>query len=177
MAKTPKEAPAPKEAAPAEAAAETTTAKSIVNPKYRGIYTKDKRDWLALFIDEHCTAMKDVKRTEKTEDGATATKTVQVPDGVDVDKVFALARINHLDVDKYEDQRGSHGFAGRLRMTVRNMLQTVAKQRHGLNGPDGKFVSAPAEWLASKDAPATATHKPDGTKIVVPKAEPAKAAA
>lgn len=161
----PAEAPAPTEA----------TAKSIIASKYRGKYTKNTRDWLAQLLDEHATKTKDRKVTEGDGEGKT-TKTVQVPDGIDTNKLHAIAEANGLDIAKLKAQSATHGYPGRARMTIRNMLQTVAKQRHGLHA-GGKFHDAPAEFLNVKGAPATPTHTQDGTKIVVEKkVEPAKAA-
>lgn len=155
-----------------------TDHKSIIDPKYRG---KRDADWLATLI---------TSKTGKTKDKVTKTKvegtdpveyvetTTQVADGIDIDKVFNLAAENGLTekTAKFEAQRDGAGFAGRFRMTVRNMLQAVAKQRHGLMVND-EFVSAPADWLADKKAPASPTHTQDGTKIVVEKPKAAEPAA
>lgn len=163
--------------APAEAstpAASTDGGKSIINSKYRdGRYKAENQDWLGKLVGEKCTTFTDREKTVKTDDeGGTKKVTEKVADGVDVDAVFKLGRENGLNLDKYDAQRGSHGFAGRIRMTVRNMLQAEAKRRHGLV-VDGKFVSAPADWLAAKGAPDKPTHNQKGEKIATPK--PAKA--
>jgi len=165
--KNPKAAPAaPAKAAPA--ATEGTTQKSIVDPKYRNKYATP--DWLGALIAGAVQPMVDKVKT--IVDGETkSTKTVKVPGEVDVDALFALAKENGLDVAKYESAARGHGFGGRMRMTIRNMLQATAKQRHGVH-VNGKFKEAPAEWLAEKKAPEAPTHKKDGTKIVV--AKPAK---
>jgi hypothetical protein len=144
MAKAAQAASAPKAAAtPAPAAAPAAAkGKSIVDPKYRNKYKATDKDWLAKFLDEQATKTRDKKVTEG--DGEKqVTKTVKVPDGVDVDALFTLAAKNHLDVKKFEAQRTSHGFGGRFRMTVRNMLQTVIKQRHGVFNTGGTFLTAP----------------------------------
>lgn len=171
--KTPAPAPAETETPPATEATETV-AKSIINSKYRGKYTADTKDWLAKLIDTHATATKDKKVTEGDGEGK-VTKTIQVPDGVDIDKLHALAEKNGLDISKLKAQSESHGYAGRARMTIRNQLQTIAKQRHGLHGLDGKFHDAPADFLTVKSAPEKPTHDQGGT--VIPKAaKPAEAA-
>lgn len=165
---TPKEAAAP---APVETATtdEAAKAKSIVSSKYRDAYKGKEPDWLGAFINADCT--KTEPRTRKVKDGdGSKTVTEQVTVGVDTDALLVLARKNGLNVDALEAQAGNHGFPGRAKMTIRNMLQTVAKQRHGLFNKGGTFTKAPAEWLTGKDAPEVATHKQDGTKIEKPKA-------
>lgn len=140
---------------------------SIIAEKYK----KFEPDWLAKLIAEHATKTKQVsvKKKNPENEEETITVTEDRADGVDLDKLFALAAANGIDVSKFEAQRDSHGFAGRFRMTARNMLQTVAKQRHGLKIGD-EFVSAPADWLEAKKAPAEPTHTQDGAKIEKPKA-------
>lgn len=170
-----------------EAVADTLPAKgkSIIDPKYRGKYKTP--DWLGQLLLDNTSSTKVVAAkpaTEATEQvgkiGETGYKPAKaaqeaqpakiVKDGVDVNKLFALARENGLNVDKFETQRETHGFDGRFRMTVRNMLQTVVKQRHGLL-VDGDFVVAPPEFLLKANAPTVATHNQDGTKIAKAKAE------
>lgn len=163
-------------AAPAE-----DTGKSIIDPKYRdGRYKLENQDWLGKLIAGKATLMteKVTKTPVEGKEGEFKNVTTQVADGVDVDAVFKLGRENGLNLDKYDAQRGSHGFAGRIRMTVGNMLRAEAKRRHGLV-VDGKFVSAPAEWLEAKGVAKDAkpTHDQKGVKIVVPKPPKAEAAA
>lgn len=141
-------------------------AKSIIDAKYRDGRYKEQ-DWLGGLIGSVATSTKEVQKTVVDGDEKKTT-TETVPDGVNVDALFALAKENNLDVAKFEAQREGHGFPGRFRMTVRNMLQAAAKKRHGIR-VNGKFVEAPADWLASKDAPEKPTHTQDGTKIVIPK--------
>lgn len=167
-------------AAPQPAASENAgEAKSIINAKYRdGRYKAENQDWLGKLVGSKCTTFTD--KTSKVavegQEGAFKEVTTKVADGVDVGAVFKLGRENGLNLDKYEGQRDSHGFAGRIRMTVRNMLQAEAKRRHGLV-VDGKFVPAPADWLEAKGAAKAPTHDQKGVKIPVPpKAKPEKAA-
>ena len=151
--------------------------KSIVDPKYRG---RKNEDWVAKLITDHATAYKEVVKKVDVE-GSTEKAEVkeQKANGVDVDGLFKLAAVNNLDVAKFNDQRESHGFPGRFRMTVANMLRGAARNRHGLYAPgaegeDPTWISAPADWLASSNPPAPKepTQNPDGSKIV--KAKPAK---
>lgn len=162
--------------------------KSIIDPKYRGKYKT--QDWLGTLIATQTNDTKVLPATAATEateqvgkigeEGYKPAKPAKpampertVSDGVGVDKLFELGAKNGLNLDKFQTQKGGHGFEGRFRMTVRNMLQTVAKQRHGLVGLDGSFVSAPADWLKLKSAPAEATHTEAGVKIA--KAKPVEA--
>lgn len=160
-----------------------TKGKSIIDPKYRGKYKTP--DWLGAFImaqtnntrvlpaQEASPAVGEIgKEGYKPAREAKPERTVD--DGVNVDKLFELGRKNGLNLDKFDTQRGSHGFDGRFRMTVRNMLQTIVKQRHGLYNLGGTFVSADPAFLSKVGIleGANPTHNQDGTKI--PKA--AKAA-
>jgi hypothetical protein len=118
-----------------------STAKSIVNAKYRNKYKGDK-DWLAKLLDAEATKAKTVKVTKVVGDEKVISEETRA-DGVDIPALFVLAEKNGLNVDTYRGQEGNHGFAGRFRMTVRNMLQRVVKQRHGLFNKGGTFVSGP----------------------------------
>lgn len=170
-------AKSPAKAAPVAVAAPASAPKSIVNPKYRDKYKGAEKDWLAKFLDGEATLTRDVKVTKPNPDNADEkiTVTEKRPDGVDIDALFTLASKNGLDVAKYSAQRDSNGFAGRFRMTIRNMLQKVVKQRHGLFNVGGTFTSAPAEFLTKIGAPEAPTHTQAGEKIAKPAAptEPA----
>lgn len=155
--------------------------KSIVDPKYRDKYKNAPKDFVALGLDTHASATKEVKSKVVVNGEITDQETTKtVVTGVDVDKLFAVAKENNLDVAKYENQRDGHGFPGRFRMTVANMLRAAAKQRHGLTF-GGVWTPAPAEWLTEKEAPDAPTHTKAGEKIAKPKVEkeaaPAKAVA
>lgn len=149
---------------------EATEAKSIVDPKYREKYKTP--DWLGSLINGVVST--EVEKTRKVDTGKTdkedkpimKDEKYKVAGPVDIDKLFALAEENGLAerVEKYKDQRDNHGFAGRFRMTVRNMLQARARKAHGLY-INGKWVKADAEWLEAKDAPEAPTHNRDGEKI------------
>lgn len=146
--------------------------KSIVDPKYR---TKKEPDWLAKLMAEKASLTEEKTKTVKDGD---ETKTVKetVVTGVDVDALFRLAEVNGLDVAKFEQQRGSHGFEGRFRMSLRNMLDAATRRRHGLFVPRGStrlWVDADADWLKAKGAPDKPTHDRDGKAFPKPKAEKA----
>lgn len=150
--------------------------KSIIDAKYRDGRYKEG-DWLAKFIAEQATKTREVEKKVPTgEDGGFKVEKSNVADGIDVDALFKLAKANGIDVAKFQDQRNSHGFPGRFRMTVRNMLQAAAKRRHGVQNVGGTWVAAPADWLSEKGAPAKPTHNQDGSKIPVAKPEAAPAA-
>lgn len=162
----------------AETPVEKGPGKSIIKPQYRGKYKTP--DWLGTLLNDNASKVK----TLPAQDAKAATGEIGKPgyspareakpertviDGVDVDKLFVIGRENGLNLDKFEAQKGAHGFEGRFRMTVRNMLQTIAKQRHGLV-INGTFVRAPQEFLTKVGVleGVKPTHNPDGTKIPKP---------
>jgi len=155
--------------------------KSIVDPKYRG---KKNNDFITQLIEKHATAYKTKVTETKVEGTDDVVKTeTQVPNGVDVDGLFGLAAVNNLDVAKFHEQRDGHGFPGRFRMTVANMLRAAARNRHGIYEPGepGKhasWVEADAAWLKASrpPAPVSPTHNRDGSKIKKVKATDESAA-
>ena len=144
------------ETATAANGAEAKVSKSIVDPKYRA---QMNADWMAGLIGEHC--VKD--------------------NAIDIDALTRFATINGLDVAKFETQKDTHGFPGRYRMTIGNMLRSVAKKRHGLFVPKGatktEWLDAPADWLTAKSAPEMPTHDRKGAKIKIAPAEKESVAA
>ena len=152
-----------------------TPQKSIINPKYREKYRAGK-DWLAELLTTLTATTKVTEKKTKDEDGNVTVEEVTKTGNIDVDALFALAAANNIDVSKYEAQRESHGFPGRFRMTVRNMLQASIKRRHGLFTAADAWLDAPTDWLASKGAPSDPTETPEGTKIAKVKAAPVEAA-
>ena len=150
---------------------------TIINPKYKK--AKGDQDWLAALISKHASKTRVVSKTVVDPDTKEKTTTEETRhDGVDIEKLYALLDANGIHEDKlakFVGKEDAHGFAGRFRMSARNMLQAVAKQRHGLIA-DGVFVDAPSDWLEHVKAPAQPTHQQDGTKIVVAKEVTAKAA-
>ncbi len=129
--------------------------KGFLPEKYAKGY-KGAEDWLSDMISGEVTT-KDKKTGKRGP--------------IDVSALFALAQANNVNVDKHEPNTGVAGFAGRFRMTLRNMLQATTKRRHGLFGMNGKWSNAPGDWLKAKGAPDAPTEKRDGTKIAKPKAE------
>lgn len=103
------------------AATEVKTTKSIVPAKYAGRYKAGGSDPLAEFI----------KAQAKTDKGE-----------FDFPMFFDLCRKNGLPDEKvahYEAQVAEkrHGAQGRARMTLRNMLATIARKNGKLIGLDG----------------------------------------
>lgn len=147
---------------------------SIVNPKYRGKYNAENADWLSRLIVANTYVQKTKEKTIKAEDGTETTETVNVgKPAVDLEKLFDFAEANAINArELYGDQVDRAGAAGRLRMTIGNLLRSAAKRRHGLN-VDGKFVEAPAEFIGE----VAKTENPDGSKIAKPAKEEAEAAA
>jgi hypothetical protein len=174
-----KAATATKPAAAKAPAAPASTPKSIVNPKYRGKYTAENKDWLAKLLDAEASKTKDVKVTKPNPENPDEkiTVTEKRPDGVDTDALFTIAANNGLDVAKYKAQVDGHGFPGRFRMTVGNMLRKVVKQRHGVFNKGKTFMSAPPEMLAKLGVTGEPTHTQAGEKIAKPVAAKAEAPA
>lgn len=94
--------------------------KSIVPAKYGNKYKKGGSDSLATFINENSKG----------------------DSGFSFEKFFELCRVNKVSeeqVAKYEAQVNEKklGAPGRARMTLRNMLATIAKKNGGLVDLDG----------------------------------------
>lgn len=124
-------------AAPATEAAATT--KSIVDRKYAGKYKAGQRDALGTFIDEQCVGK----------------------EGFEYPAFFNLCRINGVaeaQVDKYEKivADKAHGGQGRARMTLRNMLATIARKNGKLKAQDGTEHEVKVEKQAVSGAAAKA---------------------
>src|SRR5688572_6795680 len=108
---------------PIETATEPKTTKSIVPSKYSGRYKNGGEDALAQFIKEQCA-------TEQ---------------GFSFEKFFELCTKNGLPEEKVEHYKGQvaekrHGAEGRARMTLRNMLATIARKNGKLVGLNGEEV-------------------------------------
>jgi hypothetical protein len=118
---------------------EKKVTKSIVPAKYAGMYKDGGSDALAKFINEECKGT----------------------DGFDYIKFFDLCRENGLPEDKvnhYAEQVESKrlGSQGRARMTLRNMLATIARKTGELKGLDGEPVSIVLPKVALAGAAAKA---------------------
>jgi hypothetical protein len=108
----------------AEEAPAKKETKSIVPSRYAGKYKAGGSDELAVFIKEQATGK----------------------DGFEWPAFFQLARKNGLPEEKvahYEGQVASkrHGAEGRARMTLRNMLATIARKNGSLTGLNDEAVS------------------------------------
>lgn len=106
--------------APAVEATEPKVSKSIVPAKYAGKYKDGGSDALAGFIKEQCVGK----------------------DGFEYTAFFQLCRLNGIAEDqvaKYESAVASkaQGANGRARMTLRNMLATIARKTGKLKAQDG----------------------------------------
>lgn len=126
------------EAAPAPTA-EAKSTKSIVPSKYGSKYRNGGSDALAEFIKTACTGK----------------------DGFEYTAFFALCRKNGIaeeQVAKYEGQVAAkqHGAPGRARMTLRNMLATVARK-------NGKLVNLSGDEIAIALPKAAAPAAEGGT--------------
>ena len=167
----------------------TTETKSIIDPKYAAAYKDKPKDWLSTFVDENATDEATKEKKTKVEETDENGDVVNDKDGnpvmvdgpvetvktgkrsVNLDKLFALAKANHIDTAKYEEQADRPNAPGRLRMTIGNMLRARAKARHGLFDVEGEWHEASEEFLDGAER----TQERDGTKIA--KAKPAEAEA
>jgi hypothetical protein len=139
---------------------------SIIDPKYRTKYTKEAKDWLAKTIDGYAVEAVTREKTTTAEDGTKTTETVRTAQTrLDIDKLFALAEGNKLNVDKYRADVEKKNAPGRLRMTIGNMLRAVARKRLGLF-VDGVWVPADEAFVGEL----VATETQDGTPIAKAKA-------
>lgn len=148
--------------------------KSIINPKYRDKYKTP--DWLGQIIAENCSATHTVEIPEKKDEkGKVVQKasTKEVVDGIDFEKLSALAAENGIDASAYAELN-----AGQQRMNVGNRLRSLTLKRHGLT-VNGEWVKADADWLKEKNAPEAPTHNKDGSAIAkaAPKVDKKEAAA
>jgi hypothetical protein len=104
--------------------AEAKSTKSIVPAKYAGRYKAGGSDALAAFINDNCKGK----------------------DGFEYPAFFELCKKNGIDaakVDHYAGQVSSnrHGSQGRARMTLRNMLATIARKNGKLQNLKGEEVA------------------------------------
>ena len=134
--------------------AEETTG-SIIDPKYAQRY-RGSKDFIGEFIDDQCRE----EHTEYTKSGKE--KTVR---HMSVNLMLDLAERNGANVGALRNQTDRPNAAGRIRMSVGNMLRARALKRHGLYNLDGDVVGAPREFLQQYEAPSQPTETMDGEKI------------
>lgn len=120
MAKN-KSTPVQEVAAPV-ASDEPKTVKSIVPSKYAGKYKRGSGDAVATFIEKQSGDDKGV---------------------FSFDRFFGLATANEIAAEKVSHYKGQvdaklNGAAGRARMTLGNMLRSLARKNGKLKGNDGK---------------------------------------
>ena len=84
--------------------------------------------WVKEFMDGHVLAKTNGKMT------------------MDPKALFHLAKVNALDVKKYESRYKPQD-AGRVRMTIGNMLRGAASRRHKLLTPGGKSTLVPSKFV------------------------------
>jgi len=148
---------------------------SIMPDKFRSKDYKGAQDWLTSFVDGQVKVAVTKTVTTKAEDGTETTSTVDTAKTtVSMDALFALGKVNNLNVDKYADQVENKNAPGRLRMTIGNMLRAAARKRHGLFDVNGEWHAAPDDFVGDAEL----KENRDGTKIAKVKAaetaEPAK---
>src|SRR4249920_497844 len=122
------------------------TSKSIVPAKYAGKYKDGGSDALATFINDQC----------------------KNGDGFDYGRFFDLCLENGLPKDKvdhYAAQVESKrlGSQGRARMTLRNMLATIARKNGSLKDLEGDFVDIDMPKVVLTGAVAAAAAKKEAS--------------
>lgn len=108
---------------------------SIINEKYKGKY-KGASDPIGELINAQCVGTGEDKKA------------------LNIDDLFTMAENNNLDAEKlanFKTQVGTKNAAGRLRMTIGNMLRSAAIKRGGLFGADGKWHANPSDWDKNAD--------------------------
>lgn len=112
---------------------------SIINERYKGRY-KGASDWIGQVMDDQC----------------------RVEGDVSIELICQLAEANGCDVSKYKglDPKA----AGRVRMTIGNMLRSRAFKRGGLYDVNGKPMTAPAEFMGDKQP----VENLDGERLAKP---------
>lgn len=125
---------------------------SILPEKFRDKNYKGAQDWVKDFINGEVLDVVHKEVTTKNEDGTETTETVATSKtSVNMDRLFALAETNNLNVDKYKADVEKKNAPGRLRMTIGNMLRAAARKRHGLYSIAGEWNDAPAEFIGDTE--------------------------
>ena len=139
---------------------------------------KGARDWAGRFMEDNALtrgvgAKEAVEAVEevKDEEGNVITEAVagkpatKGKDVWDLDSMLLLAERNHIDTSHatFVSIREKNA-VGRARMTIRNMLFSRAKKRHGLYDIEGNWVDMPADELEALGNPERVEER-DGTKI------------
>lgn len=126
---------------------------SIVDNDYRDRY-RGRGDWLKQLIDKNCYSPITKVVEELQPDGTTLKVEKETKrKKLDPDAMFNIALENGIDEDrltKFRGALGTHGSEGRARMSVGNMLRSVAKKNGGLS-VNGTFIEAPAEFLPEEE--------------------------
>lgn len=146
---------------------------SIVDSKYAKKY-REGGDWTSRFIDDQTNVPVTREKTRKGEDGQETTETVTLKrTQLDLDKLFELARANHIDAESHRGQIGRTNAPGRLRMTLGNMLRAAARRQLGLRDLEGEFHPADADTTGERPQ----TQDPATGERIALSAEPAEQAA
>jgi hypothetical protein len=109
-----------------------TEKKPMISADYRKAYAAKGPDWVKSFVAKHCYAAEELPEGSKKKPKMVA----------DIDAMVALASVNGLDVSKFNSDAYN---TGQKIMNINNVLRAAAKKRHGLKGPNERFVSIPAD--------------------------------
>jgi hypothetical protein len=136
-----------------------TEKKPMISAEYRKQFAAKPKDWARQFVEKHCYSEEVLPEGSKKKARIVA----------NIDAMVALAKVNGLDASKFNTDAYN---TGQKIMNINNMLRAAAKKRHGLKGPNERFVKIDA------DDPLIAGTEPSESKDGEPlKAKPTKAAA
>lgn len=97
-------------------------------PKRKEVGEMTLNEWVKEFMDGFIMLKDNGKRT------------------MDPKALFGLAEVNKLDIKKYKSKYKAAD-AGRIRMTIGNMLKGAANRRHKLMTPGGKSTVVPSKLV------------------------------
>lgn len=122
---------------------------SIVDEDYRVRY-RGKGDWFKQLVDETCYETKTIEVEHVETDGTITREQVESKRKTfSVDRMFTVALENGVPEERLEKFRaivGQRASEGRIRMSVGNMLRTVARKNGSLT-VDGVVHNAPEEFV------------------------------
>ena len=125
--------------------------KPMISNEYRKEYAKREPDWLKKFVTLQCY------EDEKLPEGSKKTKIKKI---ANLGKMVKLAKVNNLDVSKFNTDAYNHG---QKIMNINNVLRAAARKRFGLKDLSGAFIKiAPSDKLVEGH---TKTHDENGAVI------------
>lgn len=106
--------------------------KPMISAEYRKAFKDKPKDWARLFVEKHCYEEETLPEGSKKKARVVA----------NIEKMAQLAAINGIDVTRFTDDKYN---TGQKIMNINNILRAAAKKRHGLKGPNERFVKIDAD--------------------------------